>query len=227
MTTINSNRITGLATGMDIDEMVTNMLTGEQSKIDKAEQKKQTQTWQQEIYRDVITDVKGLYDKYFTATSADYILGTKTFSTVSVKSYNSDVITATAGASAGNVNYKFKVTAMAEPAKLESDRIVKDDAISESESTININGKEITIAAGSKVSDLVKSINNTFTNGDVKASYSEMTGKLTIETKATGRDSKLEFDGELFTDLGMSTNGTGSVNGSNSYIEVYSSDGRT
>mgnify|MGYP006981061381 FL=1 len=40
MTTINSNRITGLATGMDIDEMVTNMITGEQSKVDKAEQKK-------------------------------------------------------------------------------------------------------------------------------------------------------------------------------------------
>ena len=29
MNTINSNRITGLATGMDIDEMVTNMITGE------------------------------------------------------------------------------------------------------------------------------------------------------------------------------------------------------
>lgn len=40
MNTINSNRITGLATGMDIDEMVTNMITGEQSKVDKAEQKK-------------------------------------------------------------------------------------------------------------------------------------------------------------------------------------------
>ena len=40
MTTINSNRITGLATGMDIDEMVTNMLTNEKNKIDKAEQKK-------------------------------------------------------------------------------------------------------------------------------------------------------------------------------------------
>ena len=35
MTTINSNRITGLATGMDIDEMVTGMLTNEKNKIDK------------------------------------------------------------------------------------------------------------------------------------------------------------------------------------------------
>lgn len=227
MTTINSNRITGLATGMDIDEMVTNMLTGEQSKIDKAEQKKTTQTWQQEIYRDVITDVKGLYDKYFSATSADYILGSKTFSTVSVKSSNSDVISATAGANAGNVNYKFKVTAMAESAKLESKKVIKDEVISKSESTITINGKEITIAAGTKGSDVVKSINDTFTNGEVKAIYSEMTGKLTIETKATGTDSKLEFAGELFTTLGMSSNNSGSVTGSNSDIEVYSDDGKT
>ena len=82
MNTINSNRITGLATGMDIDEMVTNMITGEQSKVDKAEQKKQTQVWQQEIYRDVIKDVKGLYDKYFSATSSDYILSSKVFSSI-------------------------------------------------------------------------------------------------------------------------------------------------
>ena len=66
--------------------MVTNMITGEQSKVDKAEQKKQTQVWQQEIYRDVIKDVKGLYDKYFSATSSDYILSSKVFSSITINS---------------------------------------------------------------------------------------------------------------------------------------------
>ena len=232
MTTINSNRITGLATGMDIDEMVTNMLTNEKNKIDKAEQKKQTQVWQQEIYRDVITDVKGLYDKYFSATSADYILGTKTFSTVSIKSSNSNVISAVAGAGASDINYKFKVDKMAEPAKLQSTNITKDQVLAINEEKITINGKDITIAAGSTVSDVVKSINNSFGDGQVKATYSEMTGKLTIETKETGSDSKLEFSGALFGQIGINpTDSLGQpvneVIGSNSNITVYDKDGTT
>ena len=232
MTTINSNRITGLATGMDIDEMVTSMLTGEQNKIDKAEQKKQTQVWQQEIYRDVITEVKGLYDKYFTATSSDYILGSKTFTTVTVNSSNTNVISAVAGAGADNINYKFKVDKMAEPAKLQSTNITKDQVLAINEEKITINGKDITIATGSTVSDVVKSINDTFSNGEVKAKYSEMTGKLTIETKETGSDSKLEFSGSLFGQMGINpTDSLGQplteVTGSNSNITVYDKDGST
>lgn len=232
MTTINSNRITGLATGMDIDEMVKSMLTNEQNKIDKAEQKKQIQVWQQEVYREVITDVKGLYDKYFSATSKDYILGTKTFSTVDIKSSNSDVISAVAGTSADKVNYKFKVDKLAEPAKLQSANITKDQVLSTNEQKITINGKDITIAAGSTVSDIVKSINDTFSDGEVKASYSEMTGKLTIETKETGLDSKLQFSGALFGQIGINpTDQSGKplneVTGSNSNITVFDKDGTT
>lgn len=226
-----SNRITGLATGMDIDEMVKGMLTADKSKIDKAEQKKQTEVWQQDTYRGVITDVKGLYDKYFTATSDDYILGSKTFSVINVKSSNSNVITATAGAGADNINYKFKVNKLAEPAKLQG-TVARNKVISTQEEKININGKEITIAANSTVDDVIKNINNTFSDDSVKASYSEMTGKVTIETKETGEDSKLEFSGALFDKMGIPTKDNlgqpiTEVKGSNSNIEVYDADGTT
>ena len=42
MSSVNSVRIPGLATGMDTDQMIKEMITGEQNKVDKAEQKKQT-----------------------------------------------------------------------------------------------------------------------------------------------------------------------------------------
>ena len=203
MTTINSNRITGLATGMDIDEMVTNMLTGEQSKVDKAEQKKQTQTWQQEIYRDVISDVKGLYDKYFTATSADYILGSKTFSTVGVTSSNSSIISAVAGVGAGNVNYQFEVKEIATAAKMTStiNNINKETKLSDLNATEGASfkfnyggGKDsevITIEANDTVETLTKKINDA-SGGEITASFSEMTGKFTIESKTTGESSNLK-----------------------------------
>lgn len=221
MTTINSNRITGLATGMDIDEMVTNMLTGEQNKIDKAEQKKQTQAWQQEIYRDVIKDVKGLYDKYFSATSSDYILSSKVFTNMTVNSSNSSIITATASAGASNVNYKFEVTQLATAPKLESATNVngKDitkssklgdlGLISETSFKINYgddkNSEVITINADDNIETLISKINKS-TDGAVKASFSEMTGRLSIESTTSGANSKLKI-----VDVDNNTSGDGTT----------------
>ena len=241
MTTINSNRITGLATGMDIDEMVTNMLTGEQSKVDKAEQKKQTQAWQQEIYRDIISDVKGLYDKYFSATSADYILSSKVFSNITVNSSNSSVITATASAGASSVNYKFNVTQLATAPKVSSnvEGLSKSSNLGlTEETTFKISygyGKEssvINIDKDDTVESLITKINES-TDGEVKASFSEMTGKFSIESKTTGADSSLkivtadstaknESISDALSSLGISGE---QVKGQNSEVNVLDSSG--
>lgn len=232
MSSVNSVRIPGLATGMDTDQMVKDMLIGEQNKVDKANQTQQNNKWKQEIYRDVIKDVKGLHDKYFSATSSNYILGSKAFSTMTVTSDNSNVISATAGAGANNINYKFKVDAMAQPARLTSKTIGKDDVISDVDTKITINGKEIEVKAGSKASDVVKSINDSFPKGEVKAVYSEMTGKLTIESNKTGQAAELNVEGSFFEDMRMESNGTlvgpsGAVKGSNNKVTVYAADGVT
>lgn len=262
MNTINSNRITGLATGMDIDEMVTNMITGEQSKVDKAEQKKQTQVWQQEIYRDVIKDVKGLYDKYFSATSSDYILSSKVFSSITINSSNSSVITASASAGASEVNYKFEVTQLATAPKLSSnvEGLTKSTKLSdlglEEGATFKINygeektkdpndeNKEITVKKGTKeitiekddtIETLVKKINGSC-NGEVKATFSEMTGKFSIEAKTTGADSKINIVSLVKEDNGSYVELRGknpldalgieaSANGQNSLVNVKDSSG--
>lgn len=227
MTTINSNRITGLATGMDIDEMVTNMLTGEQNKIDKAEQKKQIQTWQQEIYRDVIKEVKGLYDKYFSITSADSILSSKTFSTMTINSSNSSVITATAGAGASSINYQFTVTQVAEGAKIstegEVDKNTELSTLDLNNKIIKINDKEIDISEAKTIEDVISTINKSFSNGEIKASYSEMTGKFTIETSKTGNEQKLKLEGDFFNAIGMDTQEE--VLGKNSIVNVFDASG--
>ena len=248
MTTINSNRITGLATGMDIDEMVTNMLTGEQSKIDKAEQKKTTQTWQQEIYRDVITDVKGLYDKYFTATSADYILGSKTFSTVNVTSSNSSIITAVAGAGAGNINYQFEVQDIAEAPKMVSEskfevngstiELTKKTQLSDlgvvEGTSFKFNSGEgkdtevITIESDDTIESLVKKINDA-SGGEIIALFSEMTGATsTLKVVDVEEDADGKFvETSAGTTSGLSFLGIDGTqkSGQNSKIIVSDSSG--
>ena len=209
MSSVNSVRIPGLATGMDTDQMIKDMLTGEQSKIDKVFQNQQMVKWQQETYRDITKNVKGFYDKYFSVTSKDYILGSKSFNTITVNSSNNSVITATGSSSASNINYNFDVKRLATSKTMSASSasngvtIKKDSTLEElgllvDGATFKIStgeGKEskvITINKDDKVSDLINKINESFP-GEVKASFSDMTGKLTISSNTTGDSSTLKI----------------------------------
>lgn len=208
MSSINSVRIPGLATGMDTDQMIKDMLTGEQSKIDKVFQQQQMVKWQQETYRDITKSVKGFYDKYFSSISKDYILGNKSFNTLTINSSNSGVITATGSSSANSINYKFKVSQLATPPSLGSSKaengvtIKKDSKLSElglpgeTSFKINVGGekdsKVITIDEKDTVDSLIKKINESYP-GEIKASYSDMTGKFTIQSNTTGEKSELKI----------------------------------
>lgn len=222
MPSVQTVRIPGLATGMDTDSVIKDMLTSQQNKIDKAKQKEQTIKWQQEKYRDIIKDIKGLSDKYFTAVSKDYILSSKAFSTMKVDSSNSSVVSATAAAGASEINYKIKVDKVAQPPRVES-KISKDETLV-SDYSIEINGKPITLKTGDTVSSVIEKINKEFPEGEVKARYSEMTGTFIIEGQKTGISSELSFGGDagFFTTMGISTN---TVTGTNSEGTVYASDG--
>ena len=44
-------RISGMASGLDIDTMVKNLMTAERMPLDKLKQKKQTLEWQRDDYR--------------------------------------------------------------------------------------------------------------------------------------------------------------------------------
>lgn len=124
-----SVRIPGLATGMDTDSMIKDMLSGEQQKIDKAKQKQQVVKWQQEIYREVMKEVKSFQDKYFSVTSPNSIMNSKAWNTLTIASSNENVITASGSAGANKVDYSFNVIKLAQSAKMNSSKA--DDGITE------------------------------------------------------------------------------------------------
>lgn len=250
MSSVNSVRIPGLATGLDTDQLVKDMLTGEQNKIDKVYQNQQMVKWQQETYRDITKNVKGFYDKYFNVTSKDYILGSKSFNTITVNSSNNSVITATGTSSASNINYKFDVKKLATSTSMSTSTasngvtIKKDSSLSElglvNEVTFKISAGEskeskvITINKDDKVSDLINKINESFPE-EVKASFSDMTGKLTISSNTTGDNSTLKIidvekdvDGNYIdkgTDNALSFLSMVTTKGENSQVTVMDSAG--
>ncbi len=87
-------RIGGLASGMDTDSIVEQLMTVERAPLDKLEQQKQTYEWQRDSYREVNTKLSTL-DTYI----ADNLLF-KTFNSKTATSSNSDYVTATATGSA-------------------------------------------------------------------------------------------------------------------------------
>lgn len=124
-----SVRIPGLATGMDTDSMIKDMLSGEQQKIDRAKQKQQVVRWQQEIYREVMKDIKSLQDKYFSVTSPNSIINSNAWNILTVSSSNENVITASGSAGANRVDYSFNVKKLAEPAKMSSSKATNNTDI--------------------------------------------------------------------------------------------------
>lgn len=88
-----SNYMSGLASGLDTEDMVEKLLSGTQAKIDKQNAKKQQIEWKQDIYRDIITKINGFTDKYFSfyGTGNTNLLSSGFYNVMTASSTNSAV----------------------------------------------------------------------------------------------------------------------------------------
>ncbi|WP_439949129.1 flagellar hook-associated protein 2 [Bacillus subtilis] len=102
-------RITGLASGMDIDDIVSKLMQTERAPLDKLKQKKQTLEWQRDSYREVNTKIKELQD-YMSKNTLTY---PSTYQSKTVTSSNESVLTATGSASAPNSSSTVEVASLA------------------------------------------------------------------------------------------------------------------
>ena len=126
--------MSGMISGMDTESMVTQMLSGTQSKIDKQEALKQQAIWRQEIYRDLITSINDFRGKYFD-TSFDSQLATNFASPdlfgsmlSTIKSGDAVRIIST-GSTANMGDMNVIVNQLASKASLQSDHRMSSDSI--------------------------------------------------------------------------------------------------
>jgi flagellar hook-associated protein 2 len=89
-----STRLSGLASGMDTDTVVKQMLAAERAKIEKIEAKVQTGEWKTEAYREITSSLQSFYSTYFDTTSP-----------LNLKSVNSFASFATSYTDAASTNY--------------------------------------------------------------------------------------------------------------------------
>ncbi|NEU03491.1 flagellar filament capping protein FliD [Clostridium senegalense] len=213
-------RITGMATGMDTDTMIKDMLKPQQLKIDSMKQQQQVVLWQQEIYRDIIKDVHGLMGKYFDVLNKDtYLLSSESLNSSKVKCSN-EILNISANSEAREGTYKVNVEQLATNASFKGEKVeeginweIKIGQLEgiDTEKNLKIkanNGDEVVIKLepDMRIKDVAKKISEQ-TKGEVKLQYSEISNSFEISTQKTGENAKLEITDEtgLMKKLKVST----------------------
>ena len=93
-------RVNGMASGMDIDGMVSKLMKAESVPLDKMKQKQQTLQWQRDDYRDMNTSLKDLDTTIFNGIFLQSSFNKKTVTSSNDSKVSASAINATSNISA-------------------------------------------------------------------------------------------------------------------------------
>lgn len=211
-------RLSGLASGMDTDMMVKEMMKAERMKVDRVEQKKQIALWRQESYNNmnkllanfILNSRKELGLNKTSSTGLITTNSYKNLDYVKKASSSKETVATITSTSSGTINGSFEI---------EVEKLAKQDRVSmkmgkddEFETDIVINGVKIE-SNGKTAKEVSKLINN---NKDLKeqnagAFYDDLTGRLFINADHNGGDgikiSGMGNSSPIVTMTGLNTNG--------------------
>ncbi|MFP7492362.1 flagellar hook-associated protein 2 [Terribacillus saccharophilus] len=216
----NSMRVGGLASGIDTDSMVEQLMNAERQKLYKMQQEETKLTWQQDALREVNASLKS-----FDSIVSDMKLTTAY--NVKSTSSTSSAVTATAASSASNGSYSIQVNKLAKAAivlseKADTKTFDPDAAINgqtfadnpkvTADSTFSLrtydeNGQLITKNFDVKTTDSLNSILKKITDDPdlgIRAFYDKQSGQVVMEKKETGKNSST--DQEIVFDEGSFLN---------------------
>ncbi|NLL95689.1 MAG: flagellar filament capping protein FliD [Clostridiaceae bacterium] len=202
MAIINSNfRLTGLASGLDTDQMVRDLMKVERFPLTKLEQQKQLTQWRQEAYRDFTNALRGFKEKFFDITKqTSYLLSDNAYKAFAVKSSGDEYVTARGTSIAEVGTHTIKVVQLATADKAVSDApvskpisgTVKDFQLSGKSIILNLDGvtREIDLSDYANMSELIgdgktdnglqRLVNDAF--GEGKIMVSNVSGQLQLTT---------------------------------------------
>lgn len=230
MSTISTTRYFGLSgSGLDIDQLVTDLMKAQRTKQDKIKQNKTIVEWQKEQYRDINNSLRSLRD------SASTMKLQGTYLVKEATSSNEGIVKVSANNKAVTGTQQIKVTALATNARLNSTEEMSFDSsgsnlysqlglTSTDPVVFTINGsEEISIDPTSDTIDtLVSKINSatktevvdgvsTEVSAGVTAYFDENLQRMFISSNSTGTEATIDFDevsnaSELFNSLKLDGN---------------------
>ncbi|HBJ2620842.1 TPA: flagellar filament capping protein FliD [Clostridium botulinum] len=213
-------RITGLATGLDMDEIIKNSMKPYRIKVDQMTQKKDVVEIKQKLYRDVIKDGKEFFNKYFDVAKSDSLLFEKNWSSVSFTSSDESIVSAKGNGGAIKGNYEVSVTKLAKPASNKITDFSTTNSITIMAKDASGKEKTISVSRGTKTDDeFVKELNTQLASMEMTAKKSDISGGVIIETKKSGENQSFSIS------KNGSTPATEIKNGTNAEVKIKNSFG--
>ncbi|PUB14688.1 flagellar filament capping protein FliD [Paenisporosarcina sp. OV554] len=200
-------RVGGLASGMDTDALVKQLMQAQKMPLDKLMQKKVWTEWQQESFRDFNLSLSSL------RTSASNLRLQSSFNAYSATS-NSSTVNLTTTANAVSGTYKVEVLSVASSAKLHSaTAIVKSDGTvakstdligAAAAGTIKVKGSDgsevaVEITEDMSYADVAKKLQDSTAGKlpELRVSFDDTTSRFFISTKGMGANQAFSLE---FTD---------------------------
>ncbi|EQB37475.1 MULTISPECIES: flagellar hook-associated protein 2 [Virgibacillus] len=220
-------RIGGLATGMDIDNLVNKLMSAERIPLDKMEQERTTLEWKRDAFREVNTKLSELEALMFDMKLSP------TYNAKTVSSSHEDAVTATASTSTANGTYQINVKELATNAINVSAEEIDASAISAGQeitfSTVDENGEAneytYTVEEGETLTEVLKRVSADDNN--VRMFYDEQTNKVIMETSRTGnyneRGAEIQFTANSFFSSVLKMNMDNEKGGTNAKFEYNNS----
>ncbi|NLV75887.1 MAG: flagellar filament capping protein FliD [Tissierellia bacterium] len=210
----NTMRITGLASGIDTEEMINSLMQAERVKVDRVEQDRQIVLWRQEMYNDLNKDFANFImntRKMFGLTSISY---TGAFVSNSYKnlswvkkatSSNENIAKVSTTAKSLDGNYKVEVDKLAEGVSLASGVDIRK---SENNSGLVNKAGKIVDNNGAIIKDIEFTINDGKNDFEIKISKDEgitindivktiNTAKKTVNGKEVSLEAKASYDANI------------------------------
>jgi flagellar hook-associated protein 2 len=210
----NQLRITGMASGLDVESMVKQLMTAEKTKVDKLSQNRQIVQWKQDLYRDLIGEINTFKSTYFDVLKPDnYMLSSKNYSSFDISTTSSTggattALAAIAGSGAVAGLYKIRVDSLAQKAKFEgvslsnskeaSSKIEFPIVIDSNNNKLTVDNKEVIITnkTYNNVIELASEINSKMATVDIGDNK-----KLTDSVQAIAKDGKVIFEKKITLDV--------------------------
>ena len=134
-------RITGLASGLDIDGIVSETMQPYKLQVTNKEKEKALLELKQSMYQDIIQSGQDFYDKYFSLTAKNSLALSSTYATTKFVSSNENAVSVKGLAGAEKDNYTVSVKQLAQSA---STTVTSNDLTEGQTITITMDGKSET-----------------------------------------------------------------------------------
>ena len=223
-------RIGGIASGMDTDSIVRDLMRVERMRVDKLFQQRQVVDWQKAQFREITNQVRSFRDTHFNLLKPESnLMSPAALNKVQTISSNPEIVTVTGSPTAALGESTFQVIQSATRTQVVSAEKVSDDGktllLTETMQQVNnklsqgfnsefdengkftltINNKEIVVSKNDTLQKVMQNINNS--GAGVQISYSSFSDRFTISNRETGKGTIETNDGgNFFTALRMGVN---------------------